>query len=141
MGLSRSKSINLAITIQWTGLLDSRKLPLEEKRTAMRRAKTSGHKTCSSVVVAHLNIALSSVPSHPAFMFMDGTWAWLHLDLRPCALRIECGECVCVCDAMSQSGWVFFTCPYCMLSSYFVMIVCRMWNPQLIANCIDRGFP
>ena len=71
MELSKSKSINLVVTIHWTGLLDSRKLPLEEKRTAMCRAKTRGHKMCSSFVVAHLNVALSSVPSHPAF-FVSG---------------------------------------------------------------------
>ena len=56
-----------------TGLLDSQKLPLEEKGTAMRRAKTPGHKACSSVVVAHLNVASSSVLSHPVFfLFLDG---------------------------------------------------------------------
>ena len=39
----------------------------------MRRAKTSGHKTCSSVVVAHLNATSSSIPSHPFFslLFLD----------------------------------------------------------------------
>ena len=37
---------------------------LNEQQT-MRRAKTPSHKTCSSVVVAHL------VPSHPAF-FVSG---------------------------------------------------------------------
>ena len=68
----------------WTGLLDSRKLPLEEKGTPMRRAKTPGHKVCSSVVVTHLKVASSSVPSHSAHFFCcciwTGTWAWLHLD-------------------------------------------------------------
>ena len=33
----------------------------------MRRAKTPGHKVCSSVVVTHLKVASSSVPSHSLF--------------------------------------------------------------------------
>ena len=37
----------------------------------MCRAKAPSHKTCSSVVVAHLNVASSSVPSHPPF-FVSG---------------------------------------------------------------------
>ena len=37
----------------------------------MRTAKTPGRKTCSSVVVAYLNVASPSVPSHPAF-FVSG---------------------------------------------------------------------
>ena len=41
---------------------------MEEKGTAMRRAKTPGHKTCSSAEVAHLNVASSSVPNHPGFL-------------------------------------------------------------------------
>ena len=54
----------------WTGLLDSWKVPLEEKETTMCRAKTKtpGHK---DVVDAHLNVAPSSVPSHPPF-FVSG---------------------------------------------------------------------
>ena len=65
-----------AVTIQWTGLLDwTTGLDywthgnclwgrLNEQQT-MHRAKTPSHRTCSSVVVAHL------VPSHPAF-FVSG---------------------------------------------------------------------
>ena len=40
-----------------------------------------------------------------------------------------------MCDAVSQSGQVFFTCPYCMLSSYFVMM-----NATARPTVIDRGF-
>ena len=41
-----------------------------EKGTPMRRAKTPGHKVCSSVVVTHLKVASSSVPSHSLFFFV-----------------------------------------------------------------------
>ena len=69
---------------------------LNEQQT-MHRAKTPSHKTCSSVVLAHL------VPSHPAFFVSRretwaGTWAWLHLNPAnkwECALWIACGERVC----------------------------------------------
>ena len=54
----------------WTGLLDSRKLPLGGEGTPMRRAKTPGYKVCSSVVVTHLKVASSSVPSHSLFFFV-----------------------------------------------------------------------
>ena len=119
MELSKSKSINLVVTIHWTGLLDSRKLPLEEKRTAMCRAKTRGHKMCSSFVVAHLNVA-------QLFLFLDRNLGvatsrshqQVHMRTMNCMWR------ACMCDAVFQSGWVVFTCPYCcliFLHSFFVM--------------------
>ena len=36
----------------------------------MRRAKTPSHKVCSSVVVTHLKVASSSVPSYSALFFV-----------------------------------------------------------------------
>ena len=88
-----------AVTIrQWTGLLDSRKLPLEEKGTAMRGPKTPDHKTCSSAVVAHLNVAsFSVVPSHPAcfgwepgcgYISTPPTSAHAHYELRVESVRV-----------------------------------------------------
>ena len=79
----RHYSVDLTTGLDyWTGLPNSWKLPLEEKRADVHRAKTPGHKTCSSVVVIYLNVALSSVSSHPAFFgFWMGTWTWLHLNI------------------------------------------------------------
>ena len=64
-----------AVTIQWTRLLEWTILDLTTGLTEtasggernMHGAKAPGHKTCSSVVVAHLNVASSSVPSNKAF--------------------------------------------------------------------------
>ena len=97
----------------WTGLLDSRKLPLGGERKPMRRAKTPGHKVCSSVVVTHLKVASSSVPSHSALFFL-----LLYLDgnlgmATPRPRANKCTWALFVCDAVFQSDWVFFICPYC----------------------------
>ena len=40
----------------WTGLLDSRKLPLEETEGTAYYAQTPSHMICSSIVVTHLNV-------------------------------------------------------------------------------------
>ena len=47
-----------------------------------------------------------------------------------------------MCDAVFQSGWVFFTCPYCCLlllprSFFFFRDKRQMWNPEVVTNCID----
>ena len=101
-----------AVTIQWTGLLDWTTGLTEtvsawgEKGTPMRRAKTPGHKVCSSVVVTHLKVVSSSVPSYSALFFCccciwTGTWAWLHLDP---ALRSVHGHYSCVMQCSRVAG-------------------------------------
>ena len=112
----------LAVTIQWTRLLDwttgldywtHRNCLWGEKGTPMRRAKTPGHNVCSSVVVTHLKVAPSSVPSHSLFFLL-----LLYLDRNlgvatPRPRANKCAWALLVCDAVFQSGWVFFICPYC----------------------------
>ena len=85
-----------------------------EKGTPMRRAKTPGHKVCSSVVVTHLKVASSSVPSHSALfllllLYLDGNLGVA----TPRRRANKCAWALFVCDAVFQSGWVFFICPYC----------------------------
>ena len=84
-----------------------------EKGAPMRRAKTPGHKVCSSVVVTHLKVASSSVPSHSALflllLYLDGNLGVA----TPRPRANKCAWALLVCDAVFQSGWVFFICPYC----------------------------
>ena len=84
-----------------------------EKGTPMRRAKTTGHKVCSSVVVTHLKVASSSVPSHSALflllLYLDGNLGVA----TPRPRANKCAWALFVCDAVFQSDWVFFICPYC----------------------------
>ena len=108
-----------------------------EKGTPMRRAKTPGHKVCSSVVVTHLKVASSSVPSHSLFflllLYLDGNLGVA----TPRPRANKCAWALLVYDAVFQSGWVFFICPYCspVLSRCFFRDERRMWNPLLVANC------
>ena len=107
-----------------------------EKGTPMRRAKTPSHKVCSSVVVTHLKIASSSVPSHSALFLLLLYHGNLGMDTpRPRANK--CAWALLMCDAVFQSGWVFFICPYCspLLSRCFLRDECQMWSPLLVANC------
>ena len=70
----------------------------------MRRAKTPGHKVCSSVVVTHLKVASSSVPATRSFLsllYLDGTWAWLHLEP---ALTSVHGHYSCVMQCSRVAG-------------------------------------
>ena len=84
-----------------------------EKGTPMCRAKTPGHKVCSSVVVTHLKVASSLVPSHSApfllLLYLDGNLGVA----TPRPRANKCAWALLVCDAVFQSGWVFFICPYC----------------------------
>ena len=97
----------------WTGLLDSQKLPLEEKGTAMRRAKTPGHKACSMQCCSctlECSVVFSTQP--PSLFFVSGrepgrdcistppTSAHAHYELHV--------ESVCVMRC-SRVAWVFFT--------------------------------
>ena len=105
---------SLAVTIQWTGLLDWTTTGLDyywtglldwttglketvsawgEKGTTMRRAKTPSHKVCSSVVVTHLKVASSSVPSYSALFFL-----LLYLDgnLGVATPRPRTNKCACM---------------------------------------------
>ena len=104
----------------------------------MRRAKTPGHKVCSSVVVTHLKVASSSVSSHSLFFFccciyLDGTWAWLHLEP---ALTSVHGHYSCVMQCSRVAG-----CSSFVLTAVLFFHVAffrderRMWNPLLVANC------
>ena len=102
----------------------------------MRRAKTPGHKVCSSVVVTHLKVASSSVPSHSLFFccycIWTGTWAWLHLD--PTLTSVH-GHYSCVMQCTRVAG-----CSSFVLTAVLFFHVAffrderRMWNPLLVAN-------
>ena len=128
----------------WTGLLDSRNFDClwGEKGTPMCRAKTPGHKVCSSVVVTHLKVASSSVPSYSALFcccccccccIWTGTWAWLHLDP---ALTSVHGHYSCVMQCSRVAG-----CSSFVLTAVLFFHVAffrderRMWNSLLVANC------
>ena len=110
-----------------------------EKRTPMRRAKTPGHKVCSSVVVTHLKVASSSMPSHSLFFccccccIWTGTWAWLHLDP---ALTSVHGHysCVMQCSRVAGCSSFVFTAVLSFHAAFF-RDERRMWNPLLVANC------
>ena len=78
----------------------------------MRRAKTPGHKVCSSVVVTHLKLASSSVPSHSLFFVVVVSGRNMGV-ATPRTRANKCAWALLVCDAVFQSGWVFFICPYC----------------------------
>ena len=107
-----------------------------EKGTPMRRAKTPGHKVCSSVVVTHLKLASSSVPSHSLFFVVvvsGRNWAWLHLEP---ALTSVHGHYSCVMQCSRVAG-----CSSFVLTAVLFFHVAffrderRMWNPLLVANC------
>ena len=140
-----------AVTIQWTGLLDWTTGLTEtvsawgEKGTPMHRAKTPGHKVCSSVVVTHLKVVSSSVPSYSALfilllLYLDGNLGMA----TPRPRANKCAWALLVCDAVFQSGWVFFICPYCspLLSPllFFVMNAeCGTRCSSQIVICFHSG--
>ena len=92
----------------------------------MRRAKTPGHKVCSSVVVTHLKVASSSVSSYSALFFCccciwTGTWAWLHLNP---ALTSVHGHYSCVMQCSRVAGcssFVFTAVLFFHVAFFFVM--------------------
>ena len=102
----------------------------------MRRAKTPGHNVCSSVVVTHLKVASSSVPSHSLFFVVVVSGRNVGV-ATPRTRANKCAWALLVCDTVFQSGWMFSICPYCspVLSRCFFRDERRMWNPLLVANC------
>ena len=100
----------------------------------MRRAKTPGHKVCSSVVVTHLKVASSSVPSHSALflllLYLDGNLgvATPRPRTNKCAwaLLVQCSR-VAGCSSFVLTAVLFF-------HVAFFRDERRMWNPLLVAN-------
>ena len=128
-----------------------------EKGTPMRRAKTPGHKVCSSVVVTHLKLASSSVPSHSLFFVVVSgrNWAWLHLEP---ALTSVHGHYSCVMQCSRGAGCSSFVLTAVLFFhvAFFVMnaecgtrcssqIVIRfrsglcLWNGKLVFRSQDYG--
>ena len=113
-----------------------------EKGTPMRRAKTPSHKVCSSVVVTHLKIASSSVPSHSALFLLLLYHGNLGMDTpRPRANK--CAWALLMCDAVFQSGWVFFICPYCspLLSRCFFFVMNAECGTRCSSQIVNRFRP
>ena len=104
-----------------------------EKGTPMRRAKTPGHKVCSSVVVTHLKVASPSVPSHSALflllLYLDGN---LGVATPRPALTSVHGHYSCVMQCSRVAG-----CSSFVLTAVLFFHVAffrderRMWNPLL----------
>ena len=75
----------------------------------MCRAKTPGHKTFSSVVVAYLNVASSSVPSNPALFVSGREPGRGYISTQPTSahahheLHVE-SVCVCVMRCSRVAG-------------------------------------
>ena len=130
----------------WTGLLDwttgldywtHGNCLWGEKGTPMRRAKTPGHKVCSSVVVTHLKVASSSVPSHSALflllLYLDGNLGMA----TPRSRANKCAWALFACDPVFRvtgcSSFVLTAVLFFHVA--FFRDECRMWNPLLVANC------